>query len=277
MKKKVSILMMSLLFLFLTACGSEEGSNNSGSSKEKSSSKGELATEDYDKMYSDPKKYKGYEVEQVGTVFTEPEFDEDGVYLQVFADAKNSEKNTLIKYSDPSFKVESGQYIKWTGIVKDEFTGENLMGGKVTAPAIEATKMEVISYFDAVSPTIATLDINEIQEQHGFELTVDKVEIAEDQFRVYVSVENKSDYNISFYTFNTKLLVDGKQLEEIDLYEEGIEEVQTDILPGAQTSGVIVYPSVGDTKEVKFYAEGSSDNYDIDIDTFVFDLNLESK
>src|SRR5699024_10096089 len=145
------------------------------------------------------------------------------------------------------------------------------------APAIEATKMEVISYFDAVSPTIATLDINEIQEQHGFELTVDKVEIAEDQFRVYVSVENNSDYNISFYTFNTKLLVDGKQIEEIDLYEEVIEEVPTDILPGAQTAGVIVYPSVGDTKEVKFYAEGSSDNYDIDIDTFVFDLNLESK
>lgn len=44
---------------------------------------------------------------------------------------------------------------------------------------------------------------------------------------------------------------------------------------GVKTSGVIVYPSVGEVEEVRLYAEGSSDNYDIDIEPFQFDIPLK--
>lgn len=261
------------VMLLLAACG--EGDSSDGANTGDQQSGKVLAEEDYAKMYTEPKKYKGYEVTQSGKVFTEPEYDEDGVYLQAFADAKNSEKNTILFYADPSFEVESQQYVQWTGIVKDEFKGENMMGGKVVAPVIEVKDLKVVSYFDVMAPTLETIELNETQNQHGYELTVEKVEVAKEQFRVFVTVENKTEHNINFYTFNTKVIADGKQLEEVTIYEDDVESVQSDILPGVKTSGVIVYPSVGEVEEVRLYAEGSSDNYDIDIEPFQFDIPLK--
>lgn len=267
---------MTMLFAFslLVACGA--GDSNEKTSESEKQSGEVLAEEDYGKMYTEPKKFKGYEVTQSGKVFTEPEYDEDGVYLQIFADPKNSEKNTVLFYADPSFEVESQQYVQWTGIIRDEFKGENMLGGKVVAPMIEATDLQIISYFDAVAPTLETIEVNETQNQHGYELTVDKVEIAEEQLRLFVTVENKSDATINFYTFNTKVVAGEKQLEELSLYEDDVEEVQTEILPGVKTSGVIVYPNPGDVKDIRFYAEGSSDNYEVKFEPFNFDIELQS-
>src|SRR5699024_26291 len=51
--------------------------------------KGTIKPEDFDKVFSDPNAYKGYEVNFTGKVFVQPERDADGTYLQVYADPEN--------------------------------------------------------------------------------------------------------------------------------------------------------------------------------------------
>lgn len=273
--RRLLILMLLLLVGILGACGEdgEKGSSSKGESKAATEPKGVVEEKDFDKMYTDPKKYKNYEVEFIGKVFVDPERDEDGVYLQVWADGENSEKNLIVAYNEPDFEVSTDDYIRVKGIVGDSFEGENAFGASMEMPAIKASKIEAVDYMTAVAPTIKTIEVNEEINQNGFIVSVEKIEIAENETRVYAKVDNQTKDNISFYSFSTKLIVGNKQLEEENVYEADYPELQSDLIPGTQTEGIIVYPKIDENEEMlKFYAEGSSDNYEITVEPFTFEI-----
>lgn len=235
---------------------------------------GSLDEADFSKVYSDPVKYEGYEMAFDGVVFVDPERDSDGVYLQVFADPENHEKNTIVAVEDPTFDVDMDDYVHVEGVIVDKFEGANAYGGSVEAPVVYADNIEVVDYVDAMSPALEIIEVDETIEQHGYEMVVDKVEIAENMTRVYVKVTNHTDDNINFYSFNSKLLLENKQLEEDSgFYEADFPEVQSEILPGVETEGIITFPPVdADTNSMTFHAEGSSDNYELDFEPFVFEI-----
>lgn len=283
MLRRMLIVLISVVFV-LAACGTEE----SGSAKEADGSKGEESTtketkakgvvkaEDIDKMYTNPKDFKGYEVELTGQVFSETEKDDDGVYFQMFADPENSEQNTIVGIEDSNVQVKSEDYVKVTGVVKDVYDGENAFGATIEAPAILATEVEVVDYITVVAPTKETIEVNENITQHGYDIQLQKIELAENQTRVYLKVANESEDPISFYSFNSKILAGNKQLEEIDVYESGLPEIQSEILPGVETEGVIIFPELDEgIEELKYHAEGSSENYELDFKPFVFDVDIK--
>lgn len=275
MKKITFIAVLVLLMAMLGACGGK--TEKSPSSADGNKTKGALKTEDYDKLYTDPKKYKGYEVELTGQIFTEPEKDDDGTYFQMWGDPKNIEKNTLVGINDPKLDVKSGQYVKIKGVVKDEFEGENAFGATIIAPVILAESIEVVDYITAVAPTIKEIKVDQEINQHNFIITLQKIELAESQTRVYIKVQNMTDDNASFYSGSTKLVVGNKQFEEeyMDSETTGLPEPQSDLLPNIETEGVIIYPAIDPNEEsLKLYAETYSDNYDLDFVPYVFDVVL---
>lgn len=261
----------------MVACGAEETSGTVSKKNKITEAKGVVSEEDIDKMYSNPKQFKDYEVELTGIVFNEPEADEDGVYFQMFADPINSEKNTLVGLVDTDLKVKTDDYVKLTGIVKDEFEGENAFGGVVKAPVIEATKFEVVDYVTAVAPANRTIEIKEEINQHGYHMELQKVELADEETRVYLKISNQSDATIDFYSFNAKLIAGNKQLEEDMPYlETGLPEIQSEILPGVETEGVIIFPAIDESeKKLTFHAEGSSENYELDYKPFTFEIKID--
>lgn len=57
------------------------------------------------------------------------------------------------------------------------------------------------------------------------------------------------------------------------LYEANLPEVQSELLPGTETEGIIVYPALDlDEPKLQFYAEGYSSDHEISIDPFVFEI-----
>lgn len=271
-----------LFFLFciliLAACG-ESGEASGGSSgkndqtaeKKKAEAKS-LTSEEFEKAFSDPSKYKGSKVDFYAKVFIEPERDSDGTYIQAFFN-NNSERNVIIMKEDPDLDVAAEDIIHVKGKIKDVFEGENAFGGEVAAPAIIADMVEQTDYQTAFAPTKNTIKVDEEQDQHGYKLYVEKVEIADSETRVYVKVSNTTDENISFYTFNSKLVLDGKQFETESNYEAEYPEVQSDILPGVDTEGIIVFPTLpDDAGTFQLYFEGSSENWELEFEPFVFDL-----
>lgn len=273
--KKLIFSSMLILSLGLAACGdSEEKTEVSASSKSEETVKKTITDGDIAKLYTSPKKYKGYSYSFVGKVFITPEKDDDGIYLQVYADPQNSEHNTLVAFDDPDFEVNDGDYVKIDGVIKDEYEGENMLGGTVIAPVMNANSIEVLSYIDAVAPTIETLNSGEEIDQHGFVVKVDKIEFAKPHTRLYLTVTNNSQDNISFFSHSVKLVSNGTQYEEETDYDANLPSIQTDILPGVSSSGVITFPAMdSSTAELQVHAEGYSDNYEIDIKPFVFKVS----
>ncbi|WP_242069103.1 DUF4352 domain-containing protein [Cytobacillus firmus] len=264
-----------MLLFSLTACGSE---STSGSSEEKTKTKDEekssgklLTKEEFEKMYSDPKKYKGSKVEFYAKVFVEPEKDDDGTYLQVYAN-NNDERNTIVGIEDPNLDVKMDDIILVKGSVEDVFEGENALGGTISAPAIKAESIEKSDYATAFAPALKTIDVNNEVDQHGYNLKLNKIELAESETRLHVTITNNTDTNISFYSFDAKIVSGNQQFEILDNYEAGYPEVQSDILPGVESEGIVVFPALPDSGTVKVLFEGSSENYDLEFKPFEFEV-----
>lgn len=232
-----------------------------------------LTKTEFEQMYSDPNKFKGHTVDFYAKIFVQPEKDNNGTYLQAYADPEHSEKNTLISINDSTLDVKTDDIIHVVGTVRKKFSGENAFGAEMVAPIIDAQKVEKADYATAFAPTLKSIDVNKEQDQKGYTLKVNKIELAENETRVYVSITNNSKNKISFYDFNSKLVQNGKQFELKDNYEANYPKLQSELLPGVNTEGIILFPAV-DIKSgnLKLVLEGSSENYDITINPFTYDI-----
>jgi hypothetical protein len=274
LKKLLLIVVISAFAVFSAACSSDsassDGEKNTKETKKEESGK-LLSPSEFDKMFSDPKKYKGSKVEFYAKVFVEPEKDDDGTYIQAFAN-NNSDRNAIIGIEDPDLDVKAEDIIFVSGVVNDVFEGENLMGGSVTAPAIKADKIEKSDYATAFAPAIKTVDVNKEIEQNGYVIKLSKIELAENESRLYVTVSNNTEDNISFYSFNSKIVAGNQQLEPQDNYDAGYPDIQSDILPGVVSEGVIAFPALPESGTVKVLLEGSSENYELSFEPFQFEV-----
>lgn len=236
-----------------------------------------LTEDEIKRMYSSPEDYIGRTVELVGQVFAGVDYDEDGVYFQMWADAENFNNNTVVAYLDPSFTVEDNQYVSVKGTVADVLVGENMMGATVTAPLIRADELAVLTYKEAVMPTIAVAEATtKTIEQRGYSVTVQTVELAEEETRAYVSVTNNGSSTFSLYEFNMLLIQDGTQYEYTWNFMADYPELQTDIRPGITSEGVVVFPAI---KEAPFQIimEGDSGDWNEELEEYVFDFNICNK
>lgn len=103
-------------------------------------------------------------------------------------------------------------------------------------------------------------------------MTIQKIEFTENQTRVYVKVQNKTNDSISIYSSDAKLIVGNKQLEADYSSETGLPELQPELLAGVESEGVIVSPAIDiNTTKVKLNVEGYSDNYDIELNPFTYE------
>ncbi len=224
-------------------------------------------------LYTNTYAYIGDYEKLTGKVFAEPERDEDAVYIQMFQDPENSENNTIVIYSGDS-EVKQDDYIYIDGRVYDLFEGENAFGGTVTAPRIVAGMLEIKTYQEVMVPTEKTIEIDEKQEQYGYEVILEKVEFAESETRVYLTINNNGVSNFSVYTFNMKLIQNKNQYEEQSNWEADYPEIKTDLYPDTTSRGIMCFPAISQTDDFALYIDGSSDDWNEDIEEYKFEISI---
>jgi hypothetical protein len=180
----------------------------------------------------------------VGRVFTAPERDKKGTYLQVWADPKNSEQNTIVGYADPNFKVVENDYVHVVGTVKGKYTGTNAFGTDVTVPTVLASSLKVVDATAAAPPTLATLGPR-TSTQAGIHVSVTKVEFAASETRVFMTVRNKSNSSVSVYANSMKAVQQGRQYDPS--FSSDYPELSDSVVSGASSSGVVVFPKMSTT------------------------------
>jgi hypothetical protein len=194
-------------------------------------------------------------------VFTAPERDSKGIYLQIWEDPVNSEHNTIVGYAHPTFKVAENDYVHVTGTVKGEFKGKNALGGEVSAVTVLADTVKVVGALAAAPPAISTLG-PQTQTKASITVAITKVEFAAPETRVFVKVTNASSANVTVYDTSMKAVQRGKQYDA-SFSTNGYTELSSDIVPGASTAGVVVFPKMNPHAGLRLIIEANSANTDI--------------
>ncbi|MBE6067769.1 MAG: DUF4352 domain-containing protein [Clostridium lundense] len=272
--KKLGSILLSLALLFsLTGC--ENSSSNDKSTVAKQENTKPLSSEEFKQMYSDPNKFKGRTVDFYAKIFIAPEKDDKGTYFQCYANNDDS-LNTFVGILDPKLDVKEGEVVRIIGNVKEKMKGTNAFGGEVSAPLIQANKVEKTDYATAFSPAIKTIELNKEINQHGYVIKLNKVEIAKEETRAYITVTNNSKGKINFYSFNSKAVQGSKQLDIKDNYEAKYPEIKSEILSGVKEEGIVTFQPIdvnGDKLRIIF--EGSSDNYSLQFNPFEYEINIK--
>lgn len=255
--KKFLIAAISLVMVFaFFGCGS----GGSDSAEKEYIDQAEIS-----KVFGDPDAYKGKYIKIAGQVFN-TDRDGDTVAVQAWYDVENYEED-FIAYinSDESFKTDD--FIIVDGVIEGTFSGENAFGGEIATVQINADSIEKSTYAEAIAPATETREVNKEVTEADATLTVSKVEFAESETRIYVELNNKSDYTVSAYTGSARIVQDGKQYDADYNYEADYPEID-DVSAGASKEGIICVKPLDPEKEITLHIDGYTENYDIDMEEF---------
>lgn len=279
MKRVISLLIAAVMCCgMLTGCGG--GSSESGKDREKEPDKKEYVEESQiSEVFTNPDDFKGKYIVLTGKIFTEPEKSDGTTAIQAWHDPQNAENNFITYYTGNEL-FKTNDYVKVDGKIEGTFEGENMLGGTVTVPLISTDSIESLSYIEAVVPTISEIvPENAVVDQNGISLKVDKIEFAEKETRIYLTESNSSSEKFSMFTYDIKVVQNGQQIEQdmtsMSSYEGKYAELSTDILPNASSSGVIVFPAIDSSASFQIYAEGYSDNYELEFAPFTIDISAQ--
>lgn len=256
-------MIMSGISLFSDNSGNEmEKSKNDENSRDISENEEYLEESDIGKIYSDADLYKGKFVKIIARVF-DVEKDEENIYLQAFQDVENSDRNTLVMYSDAELNVLEDDYVEIDGEILGKSEGENAFGGIVSAPMINAKSVKKLSYIDAVVPTIKEIEIGEMQESNGYKMTLEKVEFAEKQTRFYLKFKNEGNAQFSLNCYSSKVKQGDKQFEVETDYNADYEELKDEVMTGVETSGILTFGEMNPNEQLNIYIDGyDNENYE---------------
>lgn len=121
-------------------------------------------------------------------------------------------------------------------------------GGDVNAPLITNAEITKSNYMDVVVPTIASIEPGVSTSQNDVTFTCDKVEFAEAETRVYLTVANDRSDTVSYGVYEIRIIKDGQQIEQDSTssssYDGNYPELSYDLSAGATTSGILVFPAI---------------------------------
>lgn len=221
-------------------------------------------------VYTNAENYLGYFVKIKGKVFQVMSDDGSVKGIQVWLDPDTCEQNMMIYYSS-DVEVKQGDYISCTGYISEVNEYENAYGATLYAPLVRSTDLIKTTYIDVMSPTTDEIVPNKLnQEKKGYSISIDKVEFSKKETRIYVTAKNNG--KASFYVGEAIIVQGEKQYNTQDNYEANYEQIPYELVKGVSASGVIVFPAVA-ADEFKLTIKTHSDNYDEEIEDFVFTIS----
>jgi len=270
MKKKISIFcILTMLIISMTGCTS--GSDNDSNKDEKVY----IDESEVPELFTNPDSFKGKYVELSGQIFTAPEKSDGTTALQIYYDPVNYSNNFIVHYDNTDTTFNQNDYVIVEGMISGTFKGENMLGGTIAVPLITADSVEVSTYVDVVSPTIKSIDVNRSKEQYGYSLSVDKVEFAGSETRVYVTIANNGASTFSLFPYDMKISQNSNQFSYKENYDANYEQVQTGggLMPGNSTSGVVTFENIDMETDFTLQATGYSDNYEETFEAFEIQIS----
>lgn len=233
---------------------------------------------DFDALFTNPDKFKGKWVKLPGKALGASERDGDETTLQAYYDIVTYDRTYVVR-STTSESFSDGDYIFVDGMVSGTFEGENMVGGKLSLPLITNATITRSSYMETVVPATSTIEPAVSVTQNDVVFTCDKIEYADAETRVYLTIDNPTPESIGYGAYSICIISNGRQID-MDSGNQGVYEdpehyptLSSDLRSGASTSGVVVFPAMeaGKAFEIRI-PNVYSEDYTVEFDDVVLEI-----
>ena len=223
------------------------------------------------RVYQSPDDYLFCCIEVSGRVYNVVDKNTFQMYEDVEAIGGNN--NTVVHYDSTDYIVKEGDYVRVKAIVCGEVQYQNILGNTLTALELNAKEVQETTYIEAAYPTIRSIAFQEIQVQNGYKITIEKIEFAEKETRVYFSVENGGKSKISIYSWDIEAEQDNRQYEAQTRFETDYPNLPDGIRVGNIAEGIISFPPLAQS-DFKVYIKISSEDWTEQIEEMAFSLSV---
>jgi len=212
-------------------------------------------------VYTNPKEYLGYYVTIKGQVFQNVADNGETKDVQVWIDPVECDKNVMIRYTN-DVDLKDGDYIICTGYIQELYKYTNTFGTEILVPMICSSDVSHSNYIDVVSPTISSITPENLTyENKNCSITIDKIEFAENETRLYLTAQNNSNTTLYIDTDSSVIIQNQKQYNIQYNYQADYAEIPYDLKAGTTMSGIVVFPSIEDL-EFDYLLEIYLDTYE---------------
>lgn len=225
-------------------------------------------------VYTNAKDYLGYHINIKGKVFQVMGDNGTSKGIQIWLDPDTCEQNLMIYYTS-DIEVKQDDYIMCSGYIDSVTKYKNAYDAELHVPLVYSTDLKKATYIDVMAPTTETVTPENLkQEKFGYSVSIDKIEFSEKETRVYATVTNngKALMNVG----DAVIVQDGKQYNSECNYEANYDGIPYEIVKGASSSGIIVFPPISNSN-FELTIDVHSDDYDEELGKFVFKVSKENK
>lgn len=223
-------------------------------------------------VYTNAKDYLGYHINIKGKVFQVMGDNGTSKGIQIWLDPDTCEQNLMIYYTS-DVEVKQDDYIMCSGYIDSVTKYKNAYDTELHVPLVYSTDLKKATYIDVMAPTTETVTPENLkQEKFGYSVSIDKIEFSEKETRVYATVTNngKALMNVG----DAVIVQDGKQYNSESNYEANYDEIPYEIVKGASSSGIIVFPPISNNN-FELTIDVHSDDFDEELEKFVFNVSGE--
>ena len=169
-------------------------------------------------------------------------------------------------------EVTEGDWVRISGHVRQYWSTKSLIKG-FNVPVVLATDLSTASRSDA-HPSIVNVEPLDTVEQHALWITLQKVEIADRETRVFVEVYNGNLHTARLSTINAVLIQGDREIVRKRLWTETIKEPDTMLYSGSTTEGVILFEGVDpEGPPVKFvWSNPRTDDWYVHFDDWIWEF-----
>jgi hypothetical protein len=212
---------------------------------------------DWSEVTAGPDAFRGATVTLTGRVFSiVNSSDKRYRAIHIWADPRTGGQETTV-IAQRGVPILVDDYIRAQGTLAGTLKKGNTFGVPVKGPVVVASRVGRVTAVAAASPTRERL--------HGSPYTVFnvtmtpyRVDLAEDEVRVFLRINNRTGYTIHYNPFQSYLLSDGvKSKPKANL---GYPQVPPDIGPESTATGITTFAPVSPSINFKFVTKFSSDD-----------------
>lgn len=189
----------------------------------------------------------------------------------VYTDVDNYDDDMIVVLYGEDINVDVDDYIEYTGIVMSSSQVRSF-GYLNYGVGVRSTSWSESNYIDCVRPTLDTIDINQTQEQFGYVINIEKMEFADKESRLYLSIENNGSDRLNVYDFNVVVSQNSRQYEGVYNYAAEYPKIQSELLVGNRTEGIIAYEPLSN-ESFTITIDAYSEKWNESLEPFVFVVN----
>lgn len=273
----IAALIIGLIFLLFGFFNktSNKGTSDNGSStaKQEETEQKEYVSDSIDVVSSNPDSYKGKYITFNVRSIDKIQEDSDTIYYQAYTDTSYGNSVIVEAPKDTVPAVTTSDYAIIDGEIDGTYSGTTIVGVDKDWAYIIADSITPSTYTDTFGKADATWDFtDQIISQNGVDIQVTKVEFNSIETRFYVTVSNNSSDTFNVWSNDAKIVQGGQQYEETYNMDADYPVLSTSLLPGATSSGVLVFPVVSQS-EMQLHIEGASDDWETEFQPFEFTLS----